>query len=509
MADMNSVAKAMDQQSGASHAVYEQARQAKDARFDGKFFIAVKTTGIYCRPVCPVKPPKSRNVVYFDTAAAAAEAGFRPCLRCRPESSPGTPAWAGTSATVTRGLRLISDGALDQGSVEALSDRLGVTPRHLSRLFLQHLGATPKAIAQTRRLHFAKKLLDETDLPMTEIALSAGYGSVRRFNDHVINVYGRTPSMLRNRTPSRELSSFQLKLPYRPPYDFEGVLGFLAKRATPGLEVVGEGRYERNIRVDGHTSGDRGKEPPEEPGVEPAREVGRLTVTHEPQQRALLCDIRLGSSKQLMSVVEKVRRMFDLNADPLEIGACLSRDADMAPLVAANPGLRIPGAWDAFEVLVRAIVGQQISVKGATTVMGKILREFGEIADGVLLFPSAKSLARLTPERLPMPRSRAVAIRDAARAVVTGEVDLATQDSATLVAQLTRIKGISEWTAQYVAMRAINDPDAFLHTDLLLRRVAKRRLSLATDKALLTRAEAWRPWRAYAGMYLWSPASQD
>jgi AraC family transcriptional regulator of adaptative response / DNA-3-methyladenine glycosylase II len=406
---------------------------------------------------------------------------------------------------VTRGLRLISDGALDQGSVEALSDRLGVTPRHLSRLFLQHLGASPKAIAQTRRLHFAKKLLDETDLPMTEIALSAGYGSVRRFNDHVMNVYGRTPSMLRNRAPNREVSSFQLKLPYRPPYNFEGVLGFLARRATPGIEVISPGHYERVIRVGGRVGGHAD----EEPSKEPAEETGRLIVTHNPQQHALLCDIRLGSSKRLMGVVEKVRRMFDLNADPLEIGACLSRDADLAPLVAANPGLRIPGAWDTFEVLVRAIVGQQISVKGATTVMGKILHEFGENADGVLLFPGPESLARLAPERLPMPRSRAVAIAEVARAVASGEVDLATQDSATLVTQLTRIKGIGEWTAQYVAMRAINDPDAFLHTDLVLRRVANSRLSLATDKALLARAEAWRPWRAYAGMYLWSLASQD
>lgn len=497
---MNGDTKAIKEVSGASRAAYEQARQAKDARFDGKFFIAVKTTGIYCRPVCPVKPPKSRNVVFFDTAAAAAEAGFRPCLRCRPESSPGTPAWQGTSATVTRGLRLISDGALDEGSVEALSDRLGVTPRHLSRLFLQHLGASPKAIAQTRRLHFAKKLLDETDLPMTEIALSAGYGSVRRFNDHVMNVYGRTPSMLRNRTPGRELSSFQLKLPYRPPYNFEGILAFLALRATPGIEMVSPGRYERIIRVGGRTS--------EGQGERPGEETGRIIVTHEPQQRALLCDIRLGSSKLLMSVVEKVRRIFDLNADPLEIGACLSRDSDLAPLVAANPGLRIPGTWDAFEVLVRAIVGQQISVKGATTVMGKILHEFGEINDGMLLFPGPESLARLKPGSLPMPRSRAVAIRDAAHAVASGEVDLATQDSATLVAQLTSIKGIGEWTAQYVAMRAINDPDAFLHTDLVLRRVANRRLALATDKALLARSEAWRPWRAYAGMYLWSVASE-
>jgi AraC family transcriptional regulator of adaptative response / DNA-3-methyladenine glycosylase II len=468
--------------------IFEQARLSRDARFDGRFFTAVKTTGIYCRPICPVKAPKSRNVQFFNTAAAASEAGFRPCLRCRPESSPGTPAWAGTSATVSRGLRLISEGALDQeGSVETLSDRLGVTPRHLSRLFLQHLGASPIAIAQTRRLHFAKKLLDETDLPMTEIALSAGYGSVRRFNDHIKSVYGRTPSILRSRTATREISSFQLRLPYRPPYDYQGVINFLALRATPGVEVVQDGRYERSIRV----------------GVE----TGRLIVTHQPLHNLLLCEIRLGSSKHLMNVVEKVRRMFDLNADPMEISSCLARDPDLAPAVERNPGLRVPGTWDPFEVLVRAIVGQQISVKGATTVMGKIVRDFGEIADGQYLFPSPESLAELVPANLPMPGARAMAIADSARAVVLKEVDLATQDTAALVTQLTGIKGVGPWTAQYVAMRAINDPDAFLHTDLVLRKVASSRLSLTNDRALLARADAWRPWRAYAGMYLWSMAN--
>jgi len=469
--------------------VYEQARLSRDARFDGRFFTAVKTTGIYCRPVCPVKAPKSHNVQFFTTAAAAAEAGFRPCLRCRPESSPGTPAWSGTSTTVTRGLRLISEGALDQdGSVEALSNRLGVTSRHLSRLFLQHLGASPKAIAQTRRLHFAKKLLDETDLPMTDIALSAGYGSVRRFNDHIRNVYGRSPTALRNRNVSREASSFRLRLPYRPPYDYEGMINFLAMRATPGVETVEAGRYARSIRVDGET--------------------GRLVITHQPSRNLLLCEIRLTSSRHLMSVVERVRRMFDLNADPMEIGSCLARDPDLAAAVEKNPGQRIPGAWEPFEVLVRAIVGQQVSVRGATTVMGKIVRDFGEIADGQYLFPSPESLAGLEPGSLPMPRARAMAIADSARAVVRREVDLSTQDTAALAAQLTAIKGVGPWTAQYVAMRAINDPDAFLHTDLVLRKVAAARLLLTGDRALLERADAWRPWRAYAGMYLWSMAKE-
>ncbi|MFC1720617.1 DNA-3-methyladenine glycosylase 2, partial [Pseudomonadota bacterium] len=391
--------------------------------------------------------------------------------------------------TVARGLRLISEGALDpDGSVQALSNRLGVTPRHLSRLFLQHLGASPKAIAQTRRLHFAKKLLDETDLPMTDIALSAGYGSVRRFNDHIKNVYGRAPTVLRNRNVTREMSSFQLRLPYRPPYDFQGMIDFLAMRATPGVETVEGGRYARSIRVGG--------------------EIGRLIITHQPARHLLLCEIRLNSSRHLMSVVERVRRMFDLNADPMEIGSCLACDPDLAPAVERNPGLRIPGAWDPFEVLVRAIVGQQVSVKGATTVMGKIVRDFGELADGQYLFPGPESLADLEPGNLPMPRARAMAIADSARAVVRKEVDLATQDSAALATQLTGIKGVGPWTAQYVAMRAINDPDAFLHTDLVLRKVAAVRLSLTSDQALLERAEAWRPWRAYAGMYLWSMAKE-
>jgi AraC family transcriptional regulator of adaptative response / DNA-3-methyladenine glycosylase II len=469
------------------HQAFEQARQARDPRFDGQFFVGVKTTGIYCRPVCPVKVPRPENVLFFPSAAAAGEAGFRPCLRCRPEASPGTPAWAGTSTTVNRGLRLINEGALDEGSIESLSNRLGVTPRHLSRLFRQHLGASPKAVAQTRRLHAAKKLLDETTLPLTEIAMAAGYGSVRRFNDHLQSVYGRPPSALRGKPLERPGSSFRMKLPYRPPYDFDGVLRFLARRATPGVERAGEGRYERSIRI-----GD---------------ESGRLTVTHHPGERLLLCDITLPSAKHLMRAIERTRRLFDLNANPIEIHACLQNDPVLALAVARNPGLRVPGSWDPFEVLVRAIVGQQVSVAGATTVMGKIAREFGEIADGQLLFPAPGSLAGLKPGQLPMPQARARAIADAARAVCEGAIDLSEPDVDTLISQLTRIKGIGPWTAQYVAMRAINDPDAFLQGDLVLKKVAATHLSLEDEPALMARAEAWRPWRAYAAMYLWSMAA--
>lgn len=462
--------------------------QAKDARFDGRFFIGVKTTGVYCRPVCPVKTPLAKNVTFYPTAASAAEAGFRPCLRCRPESSPGTPAWAGTSTTVNRALRLIAEGALDTGDVTALSDRLGVTPRHLVRLFTQHLGASPKAVAQTRKLHFAKKLIDETDLPMTEIALSAGYGSVRRFNDHVKQVYSRTPTELRKRKPVDVGDGFSIRLPYRQPYDYDGILQFLAVRATPGVEQVNDGVYERSIRVDG--------------------EAGSIRVSHLADQRQLKLDIHLAGSRPLMQVVERVRRLFDLNADPHEIQCCLSRDVRLARLVAKSPGRRVPGTWDPFDVAVRAIVGQQVSVKGATTVLGRIAQEYGQMVDGQLHFPTPESLAGLATEKLSMPRARALAIKAMAQGVWDGEIDLAAHDPNALVEQLCAVKGIGPWTAQYVAMRAINDPDAFLGGDLVLLKVARAKFGIETEKELEALAEAWRPWRAYAGMHLWALAAE-
>lgn len=467
--------------------VYEQARLAKDARFDGRFFIGVRTTGIYCRPVCPVKPPRARNVVFFGTAAAAAEAGFRPCLRCRPESAPGTPAWAGTSTTVSRGLRLIAEGALDTGTVESLSDRLGVTPRHLSRLFMQHLGASPIAIAQTRRLQFAKRLLDETSLPMTEIALASGYGSVRRFNDHFRSVYGRAPSTIRSNRDTEAASGFSIRLPYRPPYNFRRTLAFLAVRATPGVELVEEGEYRRTIRI-----GD---------------EIGSISVSDMPGNY-LRCDVDLPSSRYLMEVINRVRRLFDLDADPMEIECHLGRDDILGAIVAENPGQRVVGSWDPFEVLIRAIVGQQVSVKGATTVMGKIVQMFGESSHDCLLFPLPESLSKVVPGSLPMPRSRSDTIRAAAAAVVSGEIDLAAEDVDVLRAQLVSIKGIGPWTAQYVSMRAVGDPDAMLSGDLVLRRVAEKVFGVDSEPALLDRAERWRPWRAYACMHLWGIAKE-
>ncbi len=468
--------------------LFEQARQARDPRFDGRFFIGVRTTGVYCRPVCPVKIPMAKNVTFFESAAAASEAGFRPCLRCRPETSPGTPAWMGTSTTVCRALRLISEGALDEDSVEALGDRLGVGTRHLSRLFSQHLGASPKAVAQTRRLHFAKKLLDETDLSVTDIALSSGYRSVRRFNDHFKNVYDRTPSSVRKKAPARQTSGFQLKLTYRPPFDFTGVLAFLGVRAVPGVEVVTGEQYSRTICV-----GD---------------EVGYLNITDNAEGRCLNVHIELGEATYLFVVLEKVKRLFDLTADPIEISQSFNDDPTMAKIAAQNPGQRVPGSWDPFEIAVRAIVGQQISVKGATTVMGRIAKMYGTESGMGLCFPTPEALSLLDITTLSMPVKRAQAIKDMSRAVAKGELDLgASHEPEVLVTQLVGIKGRGPWTAQYIAMRAVNDPDAFLHGDLVLLKVAKAVFNIDNDKDLLDRSNIWRPWRAYAGMHLWRQAT--
>jgi AraC family transcriptional regulator of adaptative response / DNA-3-methyladenine glycosylase II len=487
--------------------LFEQARQNRDPRFDGRFFIAVKTTGIYCRPVCRARIPKATNVQFFLTAASAAEAGFRPCLRCRPETAPGTPAWAGTSTTVKRALSLISEGALDESGVESLSDRLGVTARHLSRLFSQHLGTSPKAVEQTRRLHSAKKLLDETCLSMVDVAMSTGYGSVRRFNDHFKQVYGRSPTQIRminkkariGQSPVLSTSGFQLKLAYRPPFDYLGMLNFLKVRAIPGVEqvTVGQVKNEKYVRtiVVGSSS--------------ESRQVGRLTVTHDPEKLCLQVTIELDRANQLMMVLEKVKRLFDLMADPIDIIQCLQADKQMSAMVAQNPGQRVPGCWEPFEIAVRAIVGQQISVKGATTLMGKIANIYGQQTDMGRVFPDANDLSQIDVTQLLMPVKRAQAIKDMSQAVVDGSVDFTVgSDPANLMHQLQNIKGIGLWTAQYIAMRALGDSDAFLEKDLVLVKVAKRYLGIECNKELTERSKQWQPYRAYACMHLWRQAAQ-
>ncbi|XOV87109.1 MAG: AlkA N-terminal domain-containing protein [Pseudomonadota bacterium] len=462
---------------------YENARQSRDPRFDGRFFIGVTSTGVYCRPVCPVRTPRPENVRFFASAAAAAEAGFRPCLRCRPESAPGTPAWRGTSVTVTRGLRLINEGALDDGTVTDLATRLGVTSRHLTRLFQEHLGASPKTIALTRRLQFAKKLLNETGLPLTDIALASGYGSIRRFNDHFRQVYGRAPRELRRSAEVVDAGEFSLLLPFRPPFDVASVLAFLGRRAIPGVESVSDETYHRSIRI--------------------ADEVGQVSVRLADTGDALRCSVALPSPRYLLTVLHRVRRLFDLDADPLLVNNTLCRDRRMARLVRRNPGMRVPGCWDPFEVAVRAIVGQQVSVVGATTIMGRIARQFGTETDGVLYFPDPESLAMLDPGLLPMPRGRAEAIRALALGVADGQLDFSDVE---LQQKLLAIKGIGPWTADYIAMRALGDPDAFLAGDLVLRRSFEAIYGAATIETMIAQAEPFRPWRAYAAMHLWAAA---
>ncbi|MGH8279227.1 MAG: AlkA N-terminal domain-containing protein [Gammaproteobacteria bacterium] len=476
--------------------VCERARRARDPRFDGRFFIGVTSTRIYCRPVCPAPHAKRANVRYFPSAAAAAEAGFRPCLRCRPEVAPGTPAWNGTSATVSRGLKLIGAGALDDGSVDDLAARLGVSPRHLHRLFLQHLGASPIAVAQTRRLHFAKQLISDTRLPMAQVALASGFQSIRRFNDVMRALYGRTPSELRRlgrQTAARGAASeYVFQLAYRPPYDWQALLEFLAPRCIPGVEEVRDGAYRRSFDFDNRQ--------------------GLFEVRARPRARSLEACIRFADSSRLLQIVARVRGMFDLAADPAAVARQFRHDPLLAPCLRRHRGLRVPGAWDGFELAVRAVLGQQVTVRGASTLAGRLVQAYGEPLQvsgaGALthMFPDAAVLARAHLTGLPQARVRCV--RALAQAVDEGALRFngAIADNV-LLERFKNISGIGDWTAQYVAMRAFNDPDAFPASDLGLLHAAAGESAALTPAALLRRAEAWRPWRAYAAMYLWSAAA--
>ena len=465
----------------------------RDARFDGRLFVAVKTTGIYCRPICPARTPKRENVLFFPTAAGAQAAGFRPCLRCRPETSPDSGAWRGASSTVSRALSLIEDGALDEAGVDALAARLGIGERQLRRLFDHHLGASPIAVAQTRRIHLAKQLIHETNLPMVQVALASGFGSVRRFNETFQQLFGRPPAQLRRLAFSgghADPATISLHLAYRPPYDWEAMLDFLALRAIPGIERVDRGSYTRTIAIGGEQGWLR---------VEPASK-NRLRVT-----------VRFPKATALSSIIARVRRVFDLAADPVAIVAHLSQDPALAPLVAARPGLRVPGAWDGFELAVRAILGQQITVTAATALAGKLVRAHGqplaEPAFGLThTFPSPEVVAEADIAALGMPKSRALALTSLAAAVAADPKMFAPSRSLeTAISQLRGLTGVGEWTAQYIAMRELREPDAFPAADIGLMRALADETGLRPSPAELNaRAERWRPWRAYAALHLWA-----
>jgi AraC family transcriptional regulator of adaptative response / DNA-3-methyladenine glycosylase II len=478
---------------------FEACRRAfvtRDPRFDGKIFCGVTSTGIYCRPVCPARTPRAENMTFFPSAAAAQEAGFRPCLRCRPEASPDLGAWRGTSNTVSRALALIEAGALDQGDVDGLAARLGVGERQLRRLFRQHLGASPVAVAQTRRVLLAKQLIQETRLPMTEVALASGFGSVRRFNETFQQLFGRPPAALRrSRQPavSAAGAGVTVRLAYRPPYDWGGIIDFLTARAIPGVEAVAPDRYARTLEVDG---------------------AAGLVIVRPAEGDALEAEIRMPRLQALPGVIARIRRVFDLAADPGLIGDHLAQDPALAPMVAARPGLRAPGAWDGFELAVRAVLGQQITVAAARNLAAKLAEAYGEPIDDpaaaalglTRLFPRPQRLVGQDIAALGMPRARGATLEALARTVVADPAIFAPRaDLESAIAALSALPGIGAWTAQYIALRELRETDAFPHGDVgLLRAMADADGVRPTPEALLARAEAWRPWRAYAAQHLWA-----
>jgi AraC family transcriptional regulator, regulatory protein of adaptative response / DNA-3-methyladenine glycosylase II len=469
-----------------------QALCTRDPRFDGRFFTAVKTTGIYCRPICPSRTPKRSNVRFFACAAAAEEAGFRPCRRCRPETAPGTPAWEGTSAIVSRALRLISQGILDDVNLEKLAERVGVGSRHLRRLFLRHIGAAPNTVLRTQRLHFARQLIDETDLAMTRIAFAAGFNSVRRFNQAILKSFLASPTELRHRARGDGYAGggLTVRLAYRPPLDWKSLIGFLGARAIPGVESVENSVYQRSIEIDG------------EPGI-----IEVMPGTDGPY---LLVRMQLPALARLAQIMDRVRRIFDLSADPIRISGDLGVDPVLRTAVRSFPGLRIPGAWDPFELMVRAVLGQQVSVKAASTLAGRMVQKFGKPivrkAPSLIthIFPDAKTLSNADLHAIGLTAARAQTVRNIASAACDGKLPLDSSSGLdAVVKSLTAIGGIGEWTAQYIAMRAFGEPDALPEGDLGLRRALSNGGSLMAAAALRRMAERWRPWRAYAAMYLW------
>jgi AraC family transcriptional regulator of adaptative response / DNA-3-methyladenine glycosylase II len=473
--------------------VCEQARLTRDARFDGLFFTAVRTTGIYCRPVCPAPTAQARNVEYFPNAAAAASAGYRPCLRCRPEAAPGTPLTRARSELVAAALRMIDAGALDEASVAQLARRIGVGERHLRRLFVAELGAGPAEIAATRRLLFAKKLLTETALPVTHIAHAAGYASLRRFNTAFLDGYGRAPRVIRREQSAPANSTLTLRVPFRAPYDFSALLAFFARRAIPGLEHVDASSYTRRFAFGG--------------------KAGSLRVTQMRSEDALALTVDFPDTTRLQAIVARVRRLFDVDADIAAITAQLASDPRLRGHVRKHPGQRLPGGWDGFEIAVRAVLGQQISVAAARTLATRLLERFGEPAtlpDGetIRLFPTPQALADADLARIGLPRTRAQTLNAIARALCDGGVGFRPEQSLDdFVASWCELPGIGAWTAHYIAMRALSHPDAFPAADLVLRKALADGGAPLSARAVESLAERWRPWRAYAVMHLWRNAN--
>lgn len=470
-----------------------RAVSSRDARFDGVFFTAVRTTGIYCRPSCPATTPKRQNVHFYPTAAAAQGAGYRACRRCRPDAVPGSPAWNVRADLVGRAMRMIGDGVVDREGVAGLAARLGYSERHLTRELVAELGAGPQALARSQRAHTARLLLQTTDLSATDAAFAAGFASVRQFNETMQAVYGLTPTELRHRPGRREAlpGTIPLRLAHREPLDAAHLFDFLALRAVPGVEEVTTGpggvrTYRRTLSLPGG------------PGVaeidQPRRPQGWLD-----------CRLRLTALRDLTTAVQRLRALFDLDADPDAVDRALAADPCLAPLVAARPGLRSPGHVDPQELAVRAVLGQQITVAAARTLAGRLAERYGEplpVPSGGLtrLFPSSAALAEAADADLAMPRARQRAVRGLCAALASGAVDLsAGVDREQVAADLLALPGIGPWTVSYVRMRALADPDAYLPTDIGVRH-GLRAVRAPED----VDPNSWRPWRSYAVHHLWA-----
>ncbi|HEY0487425.1 MAG TPA: AlkA N-terminal domain-containing protein [Mycobacteriales bacterium] len=464
-----------------------RAVQSRDPRFDGWFVTGVTSTGIYCRPSCPAVTPRRPNVRFYPTAAAAQVAGFRACLRCRPDAAPGSPEWNVRADLVGRAMRLIGDGVVEREGVAGLSRRLGYSERHVHRQLAAELGAGPLALARARRAQTARVLIETTALPFADVAFAAGFASVRQFNDTVREVFATTPTRLRTGRGYRTEpapGTVTLRLPYREPFAADALTGFLAARAVPGIEEWDGTTYRRTLGLP-HGTG---------------------TVALTPAEGHVACTLRLADLRDLGTAVARCRRLLDLDADPAAVDAALAADDVLRGLVTETPGMRVPGAVDGFELAVRAVVGQQVSVGAARTVLGRIVSATGASlsdVDGGLThtFPAPAVLVDADDADLPMPAARRRTIRALAAATVDGTVCLDPGVSRRELAEsLCVLPGIGAWTASYVAMRALSDPDAFLSTDLGIRTAAAR-LGLSSD--LDDRSSHWRPWRAYAAAHLW------
>jgi AraC family transcriptional regulator of adaptative response / DNA-3-methyladenine glycosylase II len=465
-----------------------RAVQGRDTRFDGWFFTAVSTTGIYCRPSCPAITPKRGNVSFHPSAAAAQRAGYRACKRCRPDATPGSPQWNVRGDLVGRALRLIGDGVIDREGVPGLARRLGYSERQVHRALVAEVGAGPLALARAQRSQTARVLLETTELPITDVAFAAGFASVRQFNETVQAVFATTPSGLRSARrqggPS-EAGVISLRLPYRHPHDLGWTLDFLGAHAVAGMEDYADGEFACVLRAPG----------------------GPALVSLAPADTAVQCRVRLHDTRDLVTVVARMRRLLDLDADPVAIDAALESDPALAPLVRKRPGLRSPGALDGFETAVRTVVGQQISVAGARTVLARMVSAYGEPAfegEPWRLFPAPDVLAEVDPSALPMPRSRGRTVVALAAACAAGlELDPGA-DRDELRAALIAMPGIGPWTADYLRMRTMSDPDVLLSGDLVVRRAAA---DVGVD--LAGERPDWAPWRSYATYHLWAHLVAD